>query len=159
MDILFFVGTMLWFTLSIIMLSRIRRREYRKIQERIKQIKNLVNESNPLILFLDYKSPDFKEIDALLELEVPSRITIVFYAPEWLIVTKRKRWATHFVLSSTEVINLPDRGNLTFIAQDKNGKYKIFNDVSGFIRLFIQQKTQQKQTLKKLLPTEKGVTK
>ncbi|WP_211269551.1 hypothetical protein [Paenibacillus glacialis] len=150
---------MLWFTLSTIMLFRIRRREYREIQEQIKQIKKLVNESNPLILFLDYRSPDFKEIDALLELELPSRITIVFYAPEWLIVAKRKRWAKHCVLSSTQVINLPDRGDLTFIAQDKNGKYKIFNDVSGFIRFFIQQKTQEKKTLEKLLPTERGVTK
>ncbi|WP_145947983.1 hypothetical protein [Paenibacillus sp. Y412MC10] len=138
---LFFLGTMLWLALCITVVARLRRRERRIIQEQILHIGQLANERNDLVLFLDYTSPDFKEIDELLISEMPNRVTIVFQAPEWLVAAKRKRWERHFVLNASSMNAQPSGWNTTRVVMEKNGSYDIFYEVPAYIKLMIQQKT------------------
>ncbi|MEK5640213.1 hypothetical protein BK138_28345 [Paenibacillus rhizosphaerae] len=138
---LFFLGTMLWLALCITVVARLRRRERRIIQEQILHIGQLANETNGLVLFLDYTSPDFKEIDALLISEMPNRATIVFQAPEWLVAAKRKKWGRHCVLDASSLNAQLSGWNTTRVVVDKSGSYNIFYEVPAYIKLMIQQKT------------------
>lgn len=137
-DILF-IGIMLWFIASIVILIMLKKRENRRIQEHIKQLYDLSDEVHELIIFLDYKSREFKEIDNIL-IEVPLRMTIVFNAPKWLVAAKTKKWGLHCVLDSNDLVQKNTYMNGTMIFQLKNGKYKKYNEVLSYMGLFHSQR-------------------
>lgn len=71
-------------------------------------IENSINNNSEeiIILFLDYSSENFKEIDNILSTSiVPKSIKILFSGPEWLINLKRKRWNVD-LFSDEACINL-----------------------------------------------------
>ncbi|KPV60794.1 hypothetical protein QJ48_03580 [Paenibacillus sp. A3] len=136
-----FLCTLLWFAISIAVLATLRRREQRAIQAQVRQIGQLANETNELILFLDYSAPGFKEIDAFLLTDMPSRVTVVFHAPEWLIAAKSKRWERHCVVSAGSLNASSSGVSPTRIILDKGGKYRVFHEVPAFLKLMSRSKT------------------
>ncbi|MCP1306364.1 hypothetical protein [Paenibacillus tyrfis] len=136
-----FLCTLLWFAISIGALAILRRREQRAIQAQVRQIGQLANETNELILFLDYSAPGFKEIDALLLSDMPDRVTVVFTAPEWLIAAKAKKWERHCVVSASGLNASSSGVNPTRMIMDKYGKYRVFHEVPAFLKLISRSKT------------------
>ncbi|GMX63688.1 hypothetical protein Elgi_02910 [Paenibacillus elgii] len=136
-----FLCTLLWFAISAAVLYILRRREQRAIQAQVRQIGQLANETNGLILFLDYSAPGFKEIDALLLSDPLGRITVVFTAPEWLIAAKSKKWERHCVVNASS-LNVPSLEVSTArIVKDKYGKCRVFYEVPAFLKLMSRPKT------------------
>ncbi|MFB0842334.1 hypothetical protein [Paenibacillus oleatilyticus] len=136
-----FLCTLLWLAISAAVLYILRRREQRAIQAQVRQIGQLANETNELILFLDYTAPGFKEIDALLLSDMPGRVTVVFTAPEWLIAAKSKKWERHCVVNASS-LNVPSlEVSPARIVKDKYGKYRVFYEVPAFLRLMSRPNT------------------
>ncbi|MEC0208461.1 hypothetical protein [Paenibacillus ehimensis] len=136
----FFLCTLLWFALSIAALARLRRRDRQAIQAQIRQVGQLADETNELILFLDYSAPGFKEIDAFLLTDMPGRVTVVFHAPQWLFAAKAKRWERHCVVSA-DCLNASSSGiTPTRVVLDKGGKYRVFHEVPAFLKLWSRSK-------------------
>lgn len=137
-----FLCTFLWFAISAAVLYILRRREQRAIQAQVRQIRQLANETNELILFLDYSAPGFKEIDAFLLSDMPGRTTVVFTAPEWLVAAKAKKWGRHCVVSASSLNASSSEVSPTRIVTDKYGKYRVFHEVPAFLKLMSRPKNE-----------------
>lgn len=136
---LFLLGTMLWLVLCILILSYLRKREEQIIEDQVQQIQQLTKETNELILFVNYSSPSFKEIDALLITDLLFRVVIVFRAPEWMIEVKRKKWDKHCILSASSLIDFPL--NKTRILKSTKGRTKVFYEVPEYLELLVLKST------------------
>ncbi|WP_028559350.1 hypothetical protein [Paenibacillus pinihumi] len=138
---LIFGFVIVWLILSSAILIHLKIKERRDIQQQIRQVAQTFNTTPELVLFLDYTSPDFKEIDELLLSETPVSFVVVFRAPIWLIEVKKKKWVTHHVLSNTNIISLLDSGGTgTKALRIQKEKFQVFHEIPALIRLTALQK-------------------
>lgn len=139
-DILY-LGSLLWFLMSIVTLVVLTKRENKELQEFVKFIMERAIEQGELLMILDYKSSEYKEIDNMLISRLPEKLIIVFHAPEWLIAVKRKKWAKHCVLDANDLNGMSNYINETVLIKVSDGKSRKYNEVLPFLKLINVEKT------------------
>lgn len=124
---LIFGFVIVWLILSSAILIHLKIKERRDIQQQIRQVAQTFNTTPELVLFLDYTSPDFKEIDELLLSETPVSFVVVFRAPIWLIEVKKKKnglpTMSYQILISLACWTLVEQEQRLFGYRKKNFKF------------------------------------
>ncbi|WP_076359223.1 MULTISPECIES: hypothetical protein [unclassified Paenibacillus] len=83
-----------------------------------------------IIIYLDYNSTTYSEIDTLITNE-SDKFIVVFRAPAWLFTLKMQMWKQHVVINGEKVPFLSN--NEVIVRRTKTGRLQYFNNQREFL--------------------------
>ncbi|MGZ9586633.1 hypothetical protein [Paenibacillus marinisediminis] len=116
------------------------KKERKKLRTILLWLNEIKPNLNATILYLDYTSENYQEIDEILSKINRFNLLIIFKAPKWLTIVKRKKWTNHATYNSDAFDSnfyKPENSKNEIIIVDNKAIEKI-TEVSTWLKLLEQ---------------------
>lgn len=115
----------------------IRRNEQQEVLTCIERIQQLTDNKADSYIWIHYSHEAYKELDSLLS-AIPSSVVVVFQAPAWLQMAKKKKWEEegHLLIPADPQLIPSSFRSESRLVMVRGNRYDIFPDPVAFLKLY-----------------------